>query len=133
MKAFSVNHKGIDDGEIQKKIPRLTDDQWGRRKIIFKTDKEAAIRELRDRVRDVRTDETVVEHSAKGDSQSNSIAERVVQDFEGLMRTWLSALQDKYRANILADHPMIAFLVEYIGEMYNNTHIGPDGKTPYKK
>ena len=133
MKAFSTSQKGSSDGDIVKKIQRLIDDQWGRRTIIFKADKEAAIRELRDRVRDVRTDETVVEHSAKGDSQSNSIAERAVQDFEGLMRTWLSALQDKYRANIPADHPIIAFLVEYIGEMYNNTHIGPDGKTPYKR
>ena len=80
MKAFSANHKGSGDGRIVKKIQRLIDDQWGRRKIIIKADKEAAIKELRDRIRDVRTDETVVEHSAKGDSQSNSIAEKAVQD-----------------------------------------------------
>ena len=133
MKAFSTNQKGSGYGEIVKKIQRLIDDQWGRRKIIIKADKEAAIKELRDRVRDARTDETVVEHSAKGDSQSNSIAEKAVQDFEGLMRTWMSVLQDKYKANIPAEHPIVAFLVEYIGEMYNSTKIGPDGKTPYKR
>ena len=49
------------------------------------------------------------------------------------MRTWMSALQDKYKADIPAEHPIVAFLVEYIGEMYNSTHIGPDGKTPYKR
>ena len=132
MKAF-ITQKGSGDGEIVKKIQKLIDDQWGRRKIIFKADKEPAIKELRDRVRDARTDETVVEHSAKGDSQSNSIAEKAVQDFEGLMRTWMSVLQDKYKADIPAEHPIVAFLVEYIGEMYNSTHIGSDGKTPYKR
>ena len=132
MKAF-ITQKGSGDGEIVKKIQKLIDDQWGRRKIIFKADKEPAIKELRDRVRDARTDETVVEHSAKGDSQSNSIAEKAVQDFEGLMRTWMSVLQDKYKANIPAEHPIVAFLVEYIGEMYNSTHMGADGKTPYRR
>ena len=99
MKAFVPSQKGSGDGEIVKKVQRLIDDQWGRRKIIMKADKEAAIKELRDRVRDARTDETIVEHSAKGDSQSNSIAEKAVQDFEGLMRTWMSVLQDKYKAS----------------------------------
>ena len=61
----------------------------GREKLIIKADKEAAIKKLRDRVIDIRTDETVVDHSAKGDSQSTSIAEKAVQDFEGLMRTWI--------------------------------------------
>ena len=92
-----------------------------------------ASKELRDRVRDARTDETIVEHSAKGDSQSNGVAEKAVQDFEGLMRTWMSVLQEKYKASIPADHPIVAFLVEYIGEMYNSTNVGPDGNTPYKR
>ena len=97
MKAFSTNQKGSGDGEIVRKLQKLIDDQWGRRKIIMKADKEPAIKELRDRVRDARTDETIVEHSAKGDSQSNSVAEKAVQDFEGLMRTWMSVLQEKYK------------------------------------
>ena len=78
MKAFSINQKGSGDGEIVKKIQKLIDDQWGRRKIIMKADKEAAIKELRDRVREARTDETIVEHSVKGDSQAYSIAEKAV-------------------------------------------------------
>ena len=44
MKAFSINQKGSGDGEIVKKIQKLIDDQWGRRKIIMKADKEAAIK-----------------------------------------------------------------------------------------
>ena len=119
-KAFVTSQKGSGDGEIVKKLQRLIDDQWGRRKIIIKADKEPAIKELRDRIRDTRQDETIVEHSAKGDSQSNSIAEKAVQDFEGLMRTWMSALQEKYKASIPAEHPIVAFLVEHTGEIRQN-------------
>ena len=57
MKGFTVNQKGSGDGEIVKKVQRLIDDQWGRRKIRMKADKESTIRELRDRIREGRTDE----------------------------------------------------------------------------
>ena len=36
MKAFSVKEKGSSDGEIVRKVLKLIDEQWGRRKIIFK-------------------------------------------------------------------------------------------------
>ena len=52
MKAFITAQKGSGDGEIVRKLQKLIDDQWGRRKIIMRADKEPAIKELRDRVRD---------------------------------------------------------------------------------
>ena len=40
MKAFITAQKGSGDGEIVWKLQKLIDDQWGRRKIIMKADKE---------------------------------------------------------------------------------------------
>ena len=45
----------------------------------------------------------------------------------------MAVLQSKSAANTPADHAVVPFLTEYIGEPYNRTNIGPDGRTPYRR
>ena len=125
---------GSGGGEIVKRIQMLIDEVWGRKRIILKADSEPAIKELRDRIREARKDETITEAPPTYDSKANGLAERAVREIEGLMRTWMAALESKYKSKIPVTHPLTPFLTEYVGELYNRTQKGgPDGMTPYKK
>ena len=58
-----------------------------------------------------------------------------MQDFEGVARTWSVALGDKYGCVIPpTEHPIMGFLVEYIGGLHNIWHKSrEDGATPFKR
>ena len=71
---------------------------------------------------------TLVESSPKGDSQSNGIAERAVQDLEGV-RTHKLDLEAKLRTTVRIGHPCIAWQVEKVADIINKFKIGQDWRT----
>lgn len=109
------------------------DETWGRKRIVVKSDKESALRDVQRKLKEAMVDEMIIENSPTGDSKSNGLAERSVQEFEDMMRTWMCALEGKYGVTIPSKHPIVAWLVEYIGELYNHTSVGSDGKTPFRR
>ena len=76
---------------------------------------------------------TFVESSPKGESQSNGIAERAVQDLEEGVRTHKLDLETKLKMAVGIGHPCIAWLVENVADIINKFKIGHDGRTAYER
>ena len=59
----------------------------GYKKVVIKGDNEPAIHSLQEEIRSRRDDETIIENSPVGQSQSNGVAERAVQAAGEQLRT----------------------------------------------
>ena len=68
------------------------------------------------------------EHSSVGESASNGYAERGVQLFEDLLRTWKLALEIGTDRDIPIHHPLITWLIEHAAYIPNKYLRGPDKK-----
>ena len=106
-------------------------------KVILKSDQENAILDVLNDVCKQRGKEsdsavTLVESSPKGESQSNGIAERAVQDLEEGVRTHKLDLETKLKVAVGIGHPCIAWLVENVADIINKFKIGHDGRTAYE-
>ena len=102
-------------------------------KVILKSDQENAILDVLNDVCKQRGKEsdsamTLVESSPKGDSQSNGIAERAVQDLEEGVRTHKLDRETKLKMAVGIGHPCIAWLVENVADIINKFKIGHDGR-----
>ena len=73
------------------------------------------------------------EHPSVGESASNGYAERGVQLFEDVLRTWPLVLQHRTQQAIPIDHPVLTWLMEHVSNLINKYHTGADGLTPYAR
>ena len=102
--------------------------------IILKTDQEPAIEALMaDVVKTRRAAITVLEKSPVGSSGSNGVVERGVQSVEGLIRTLLSACQERLGTRIMLEEKIVIFMAEYAAYLINRLEVGKDGKTAYER
>ena len=102
--------------------------------VILKSDQEPAIEALVDDIVKTRGGKiTHVERSPVGSSGSNGVVERAAQSVEGVLRTLLSALQNRLGTKIAADEKIVIFAAEYAAYLVNRREIGKDGKTPYER
>ena len=76
--------------------------------------------------------QAIPENSAVGASASNGRAERAVQTFEDLCRTYKSALDTRITATVLCTLPIFRWLVEHVASNLNRYSVNPDGRTPYE-
>ena len=107
-------------------------------KVILKSDQENTILDVLSDVCKQRGKEsdsavTLVESSPKGESQSNGIAERAVQDLEEGVRTHKLDLETKFKMAVGIGYPCIAWLVENVADIINKFKIGHDGRTAYER
>ena len=108
-------------------------------KVILKGDQENSIKDLLQEVAKARgtdahgNDLTIIEMSKKGDSQSNAIAERTVQEMEDGLRTHILDLEEKLGGKIEMSSPIVSWLVEHVADIYNKMAVGEDGKTSYER
>ena len=77
-----VLKKSVGGGFIVKQMDRDIRKFGHRHKILTRSGGEPAIRDLLEKVADMRTTETIVEHTPAGDSRANVRAERAVQVVE---------------------------------------------------
>ncbi len=108
-------------------------------RVILKGDQENSLVDLLGSVCKARGENgmgdmmTVLELSPKGESQSNGLAERAVQEIEEGLRTHLLDLEKKLGAEVNIDHPVISWMVENIADIVNKQCVGADGKNPTKE
>ena len=76
---------------------------------------------------------TIHESSPVGSSQSNGLIERAIQDAEGQIRTMKLDFESHLGEQILSDHNLIPWLVEYAAVLLNRGQVGQDGKTAYER
>ena len=104
----------------------------GYKKIVIKGDNEPAIVSLQEETRNSREDETILENSPVGQSQSNGIAERAVQAAGEQLRTFKLGLENRLGVSIPAVHPVVAWMANHAGDILNKLSVGTDGKTSYE-
>ena len=121
--------KGPEDSVTDRLAEFLKDS--GVTKLVYKSDQEPAIRAMLEkalnsigRTGDPRSNDEIIqlvpESSAVGESPSNGKAERAVQSIEDMTRTYPSALEDRIRAKIPTQHPVMRWLVEHAASMLNH-------------
>ena len=94
-------------------------EQLAHGKMVFKTDQELAMMALQERLRQARQQPTVLENSPVEQSQSNGVVEKAVQEVEGIVRTLVSALEERINWRIPPNAPVLAWLVEYSAVLIN--------------
>lgn len=103
-------------------------------KVVLKSDPEPAMNYLKDDiVAERREGQTVVEDAPKGSTGSNGIAERAVQEIEGVVRGMKSALEARLGRKVGVREPLINFMPEYSSYLINILEVGKDGKTAYER
>ena len=108
-------------------------EHMGHKKMVFKTDQESAMVALQERIRQSRSDPTVLENSPVEQSQANGVVEKAVQEIEGMVRTLVSALEERIRWRIPHDSPIMGWIVEYAAVLINLFRVGRDHKTPNER
>ena len=104
-------------------------------KVILNSDQENAILDvLKDLAKSRAKDglqETIIESSPQGESQSNGIAERAVQDIENGVCIHKFDFESKLGATVPLEGAVVPWLVEHVADMIDKERIGVDGKTAY--
>ena len=96
-------------------------------------DQEKALEAVARAVKVKREHPTLLQNSPKGESQSNGAAENAVQQVEDQVRCMKLGLEDRLRRNIPTNHPLVAWVVQYAGDLLSTYLIGHDGKTPIQR
>ena len=96
-------------------------------------DQEKALEAVARAVKVKREHPTLLQNSPKGESQSNGAAENAVQQVEDQVRCMKLGLEDRLRRKIPTNHPLVAWVVQYVGDVLSKYLIGHDGKTPTQR
>ena len=113
-------------------------------KVVLKCDQEPSIVALQNAVIAERSGQvvaagapgpeaTIPENSKAYDHQSNGLAERGVQEVQGIARTVKHHIEYKLGITINYDHPIIAWMTEHVSTLFNRYTVGRDGRTPYER
>ena len=111
----------------------------GYNRVIIKNDQEPALKELLQAVKRERAEWIEFagigeEESAVGESQSNGLVERAIQDVQAQTRTIKMALEWRYGGEkIKEEHPILPWLIRYSAMLINITRKGEDGRTAYER
>ena len=68
-----------------------------------------------------------------GESQSNGMVERAIQDVQAQMRTMKIALEHRYKRVIEEDNTLLPWLVKHAAMTINIARKGDDGRTAYER
>ena len=133
--ATVVPKKGANDGFVAERVRAFVKELgYEFATIILKSDQEPAIVSLIEDIRRGRGEvRTMVEHSPVGESASNGVVERGIQSVQGVIRTFKSALEERWRTSVPDDHPALPWMVEHAAVVLNKCEIGADGKTAHER
>ena len=106
------------------------------KKIVLKSDQEKALVALQERLRQLRNginEQTILENSPVGESQSNGVVEKAVQEVENLAGTLLAALEERLDIVLPIESAVFAWLIDYSSVLINTYRVGKDGQTPTQR
>jgi hypothetical protein len=104
-----------------------------RGRVLIKCDNEPAMTAFRAALMTKLPDGAIPLAPAAGESESNGVVENAVKIAKGLMRVHLLALERKIAARFPSDHPVIAWLADFVGDSCTKYLQGSDGKTAYER
>ena len=127
-----VPKKGAGGGYSIKQLERNIRKFGNHGKVVLRSDGEHAIRDLLAKVSAMRSSQTVLEVTPKGDSRANGRAERAVQQIEKQSRVLKLAVEAEL-GSFSVRHPCFSWLVLHAADVYNKLYVGPDGHTAYER
>ena len=104
----------------------------GGQQSVLKSDTERSIVALRSAIQSHFPGMTL-EDGTKGESESMGFAESMVGKVGAQARTLKSALDQKYKRQIGAKEPVLAWLINYASVLLSRYSRGADGRTPYER
>ena len=135
--AHVVPRKGVGGGYAVKQFLRDIKKYGHRHKVLLRTDGEPAIRDLMEKVSQLRASETnvaetIIESTPKGDSKANGRAERAVQSIEKQVRVLKLAVEE-HLGTFSVTHKAFPWLVEHAADALTKFRVNPDGATAYEQ
>ena len=128
-----MRHKGVCLAEATDRATDIIKGFGHPDKIIVKVDNEHALTALRTEVIQRLPKGAIPSEPPTRESQSNGAVENGVKLFKGMLRVHLLALEKKLEGHIPSSHPVMAWLVEHIGDVVTKYMQGADGKTAYRR
>ena len=128
-----LESKGVACEEAVEAALRVINEFGHRGKIILKADAEPACKALREQVLRRMDGGGLAAQPVAHEHKSNGSVENGVKIFQGLFRVHLIALEKEISSHIPIDHPILSWLVEFVGENLTKYLQGADGKTAYER
>ena len=130
-----VPQKGIDPEEYSVRQLLRVLEYLGYNELTLKCDQESALTKVIENAKVHRgaNTQTMMEHSAVGDSQGNGLIERANRSVEGQVRTMISALEEKIGSKVSGTDSILPWLILHAGTILNRFTMGKDGKTPHER
>ena len=102
--------------------------------VTLRSDQEPAIIDLLKAVAVERSPaESILEHSAVGDSQGNGFVERAVRSVEEITRVLKIDLEKRMGEQLPVDTIVFSWLIEHATDCWNKLNVGADGKTSFER
>jgi hypothetical protein len=130
--ALVVPRKGVGGGFAVKQYVRDVKKFGYHHKVVIRTDGEYAIRDLIDKVANLRASETVTEHTPPGDSKANGTAERAMQSIEKQCRVLKLELEEQ-AGKFSVMHHIFPWLVTHAADVLTKFQVHEDGLTSYER
>ena len=130
-----VPSKGTSQGWVVKRILYFING-LGYPEVIVKSDQEPSIEAVQEAIKMSRKQDTMLDTSPVGESRSNGLTEKTVQEVTGIIRTYLDQAEDKLNvgkpeeSQVQISGPLLAWLIEHAAAGITRAKIGIDGKTP---
>ena len=106
----------------------------GHEEIILRSDNEPAMLKMKNQVMDrIEGIRFVPEEKPSKDPKDNPDAESANNIAEDLIRCHKTQLDEGIGDKLPSDHPTVAWLVSHCGVLYNTSHMGADGLTPFER
>ena len=139
--ARGVGQKGLDsDGEMDWVISDLGKELKSREyhggeqgHLIFKSDDEASIRLIRDRLARHHGGKVVLENPAQGESQSNGTVEEAGKTVRECVRVFKDHLESKIRTKVNGKDPIMLWAIRWAAMVTSRYLVGKDGRTPQER
>ena len=105
----------------------------GSNKLILKTDGEPAIVALREALGKYHGGNITPELPPKGESQSNGRVEEAGKTIRGMVRVYISQIEEKVNVKIEAEDVILQWAIRWAAMGYSRFKVGGDGKTQYER
>ena len=133
IQSLVVSNKGVEDASTVDRVVECIRRFGASGRFILKVDNEEALLCLRDRVAEALPQGAVPQGPAPRESASNGVIEVGVKTVKGMTRVHLLALEAKLNGFIPSSHPLMSWLLDFVGDCLSKNLTGSDGKTAYER
>eukprot|EP00973_Karenia_brevis_P058798 8188391-Karenia_brevis.AAC.1 len=139
MWATWVPSKGVEHPWVVKRVVMWIE-SLGHKKIILKSDQEPSIQAVQAAVKEGRSSETILENSPVGESRSNGLTEKAVQEVQGMVRTIKDHMDQKLTRwkkegddDAEVSGAELAWMITHAANLITRYKVGQDGRTSYQR